>query len=180
MKNRTYVFQHERTGEQIGVEVWSEGLIEAMFRASSSDIWSPKWRLVSEGGDPVQFAFETEDERDDEAMPCGCTDYHMADCPLITSRYDTPDPGDPYDDDFDPRAYDDEEDEEEPQARPETMREIGEHEAKISRDYIPSDELDDGDEPDDGTWGGSYCRHGTYIGTPGGADYMCGACEAGE
>ena len=65
-------------------------------------------------------------------------------------------------------------------ARPETMRQIGEHEARVSRDYIPNDALDDGDEPDDGTWGGSYCRHGTYIGTPGGADFMCGACEAGE
>ena len=24
-----------------------------------------------------------------------------------------------------------------------------------------------------------YCKHGTYIGYPGGADYMCGACENG-
>lgn len=26
---------------------------------------------------------------------------------------------------------------------------------------------------------GSYCRHGTNIGTPGGADLMCGYCEMG-
>lgn len=24
-----------------------------------------------------------------------------------------------------------------------------------------------------------YCKHGVYIGSPGGADYMCGACEDG-
>jgi len=32
---------------------------------------------------------------------------------------------------------------------------------------------------DDGRWGGDRCVHGTYIGTPGGADYMCGYCEEG-
>lgn len=26
----------------------------------------------------------------------------------------------------------------------------------------------------------TYCKHGTYIGTPGGPDIMCGACEMGE
>lgn len=26
---------------------------------------------------------------------------------------------------------------------------------------------------------GEYCRHGKYIGTPGGADFMCGFCEEG-
>jgi hypothetical protein len=26
---------------------------------------------------------------------------------------------------------------------------------------------------------GDVCRHGTYIGTPGGADFMCGWCEDG-
>jgi len=25
----------------------------------------------------------------------------------------------------------------------------------------------------------NYCQHGTYIGDPYGADYMCGACESG-
>jgi hypothetical protein len=50
----------------------------------------------------------------------------------------------------------------------------------MSRDYIPDGPLDDGDEPDDGTYGGSYCRHGVYVGTPGGADYMCGRCEMGD
>lgn len=25
-----------------------------------------------------------------------------------------------------------------------------------------------------------YCQHGTYIGYPGGPDYLCGACEMGE
>lgn len=28
------------------------------------------------------------------------------------------------------------------------------------------------------TWS-NYCKHGSYIGTPGGADYLCGACESG-
>ena len=32
---------------------------------------------------------------------------------------------------------------------------------------------------DDGRWGGSYCVHNHYIGTPGGADFMCGLCEDG-
>lgn len=26
----------------------------------------------------------------------------------------------------------------------------------------------------------THCRHGVYVGTPGGADYMCGACEDGR
>ena len=26
----------------------------------------------------------------------------------------------------------------------------------------------------------TYCTHGTYIGTPGGPDFLCGACEMGE
>lgn len=26
----------------------------------------------------------------------------------------------------------------------------------------------------------NYCRHGTYIGTPWGGDFMCGLCESGE
>jgi len=25
-----------------------------------------------------------------------------------------------------------------------------------------------------------YCRHGNFVGGPGGPDYLCGACEAGE
>lgn len=25
----------------------------------------------------------------------------------------------------------------------------------------------------------TYCEHGTYIGTPGGPDLLCGACEGG-
>ena len=32
---------------------------------------------------------------------------------------------------------------------------------------------------DDGRWGGDYCVHGVYVGTPGGADYLCGLCEDG-
>ena len=32
---------------------------------------------------------------------------------------------------------------------------------------------------DDGRWGGDRCVHGTYVGTPGGADFMCGLCEDG-
>jgi hypothetical protein len=27
---------------------------------------------------------------DDDAMACGCIDYHMADCPILTDRYDGP------------------------------------------------------------------------------------------
>lgn len=26
---------------------------------------------------------------------------------------------------------------------------------------------------------GNYCKHGVYVGTPGGPDYMCGYCESG-
>lgn len=26
----------------------------------------------------------------------------------------------------------------------------------------------------------TYCKHGTYIGTAGGPDFMCGPCEMGE
>jgi hypothetical protein len=25
-----------------------------------------------------------------------------------------------------------------------------------------------------------YCKHGVYVGSPGGADYMCGRCEMGD
>ncbi len=42
-------------------------------------------------------------------------------------------------------------------------------------DYGPDDGLDDYSR----THGGMYCRHGTYLGTPGGADLMCAACEGG-
>lgn len=28
---------------------------------------------------------------DDTLGPCGCTDYHMADCPLVTSRWEQDD-----------------------------------------------------------------------------------------
>lgn len=49
------------------------------------------------------------------------------------------------------------------------------------------DEMDDSDYgPDDGlddysrNHGGIYCKHGVYLGTPGGADLMCGACEEGD
>ena len=27
---------------------------------------------------------------------------------------------------------------------------------------------------------GDICKHGTYIGTPGGPDYLCGQCEDGD
>lgn len=27
---------------------------------------------------------------------------------------------------------------------------------------------------------GTFCRHGVYIGTPGGPDFMCGRCEMGD
>ena len=33
------------------------------------------------------------------------------------------------------------------------------------------------DDPDNLRW---YCRHGNYIGTPGGPDHMCGYCEMGD
>jgi len=61
----------------------------------------------------------------------------------------------------------------------------GEREARqIARAQGFPREVDDG--PDDGlddysrSHGGRYCEHGTYLGTPGGADLMCGACEAGD
>lgn len=63
---------------------------------------------------------------------------------------------------------------------PRSMAERLADENEPTRDYIPDGPWDDGDEPDDGTWGGTYCKHGTYVGTPGGADYICGACEEGE
>lgn len=33
------------------------------------------------------------------------------------------------------------------------------------------------DDPNDRSF---YCRHGRYIGSPGGPDYMCGYCESGD
>lgn len=42
------------------------------------------------------------------------------------------------------------------------------------------DRLEAGDpSTDDGRWGGDHCIHGTYVGTPGGGDYLCGLCEEG-
>lgn len=47
------------------------------------------------------------DEREDDGTlgPCGCVDYHMADCPLMTDRFgghdDPPEP----DDDYDPAKH---------------------------------------------------------------------------
>jgi hypothetical protein len=40
---------------------------------------------------------QNEDYLDDVLGPCGCTDYHMADCPLITGPGDMTeyDPSDP-------------------------------------------------------------------------------------
>lgn len=38
--------------------------------------------------------------------------------------------------------------------------------------------LDYVDEGDD--FGRYRCRHGAYIGTPGGPDILCGRCEMGE
>ena len=40
--------------------------------------------------------------------PCGCSDYHMADCPLVTGRSESypPEPDDPFDGpDDDPRQW---------------------------------------------------------------------------
>lgn len=38
------------------------------------------------------------------------------------------------------------------------------------------------DEDTDTIWSdaSTYCKHGTYIGTPGGPDLMCGACEMSD
>lgn len=33
-------------------------------------------------------AGECESDGHSDRMPCGCSDYHYADCPLVTSRYD--------------------------------------------------------------------------------------------
>lgn len=40
----------------------------------------------------------------------------------------------------------------------------------------------DGHDDDVYGWQGHqlYCEHGTYVGDPGGPDYMCGVCESGE
>lgn len=47
--------------------------------------------------------------RESDALgPCGCIDYHMADCPT-RDRGGYSDPPEP-DDDYNPDAYDDEED----------------------------------------------------------------------
>jgi hypothetical protein len=32
----------------------------------------------------------------------------------------------------------------------------------------------------DGDYDVTHCTHGTYVGYPGGPDYMCGWCESGE
>lgn len=48
---------------------------------------------------------------------------------------------------------------------------IADYPTEYAETYDPS--------PDDGSWGGDFCRHGRYIGTPGGADYMCQLCELG-
>jgi len=43
---------------------------------------------------------------DDTLGPCGCTDYHMADCNLITDRFSYDEPPEPFDGpDDDPRAF---------------------------------------------------------------------------
>lgn len=48
------------------------------------------------------YDWATEYEEDETLGSCGCTDYHMADCPLVTSRreaQDEPDQDDWYDQD---------------------------------------------------------------------------------
>lgn len=60
----------------------------------------------------------------------------------------------------------------------------------LEREAILAEALD-GDEPESDAvdqmdayrlFGGPspYCRHGTFVGGPGGPDYLCGACENGE
>lgn len=51
---------------------------------------------------------EERDPDDGTLGPCGCSDYHMADCPLMTERgsYYPPEPDDPFDGpDDDPRQW---------------------------------------------------------------------------
>lgn len=36
-----------------------------------------------------------QEEPTDALGPCGCTDYHMADCPLVTERFAGQDPPEP-------------------------------------------------------------------------------------
>jgi hypothetical protein len=47
-------------------------------------------RIVAHDNDPRE-------DRTWALGPCGCTDYHMADCPLVSPPSE-PDPGDRYDD----------------------------------------------------------------------------------
>jgi hypothetical protein len=59
--------------------------------------------------------------------PCGCTDYHMADCPVLTERGGYEDPPEP-DDDYDPERY---RDEDEPDDALDLYLEEVEHELSI-------------------------------------------------
>ena len=41
-------------------------------------------------------------------------------------------------------------------------------------------EYDERQERDRRARARQYCKHGTFIGDPFGADYLCGSCESGE
>ena len=51
----------------------------------------------------MEFDFDSPEPDDDTLGPCGCTDYHMADCPTRTDGWSTFDEYDERDDRFDER-----------------------------------------------------------------------------
>ncbi len=70
-----------------------------------NSFYNRRWEIIAEG--------DFKDEGTPATLgPCGCTDYHMADCPILTDRQTTDDPPEP-DDDEHPF---DEEDEDEAEA----------------------------------------------------------------
>ena len=69
MQNHTYVFGDRYSGKQVAVEAWAEtGQITVMMRDMAGDSWGPKLTLLYEEGDPVQIAFELEEEARPETM----------------------------------------------------------------------------------------------------------------
>lgn len=51
----------------------------------------------------MEFDFDSSEPEQDESLgPCGCTDYHMADCPTRTDSFRPYEPFDFYDDDRNP------------------------------------------------------------------------------
>jgi hypothetical protein len=62
-------------GDGLIVRILGTGTVDA----GGLDVVIDDWDL-----DPIGY----QELPDEPTMPCGCTDYHMADCPLVTDRYD--------------------------------------------------------------------------------------------